>query len=425
VNLSSAAILSRLPKLFHWSKILGKFATVQLLVQMIGLASGILLVRWLSKTEYAFFTIANSMQGTMSLLADVGISGGLSAIGGRVWHDRYRFGQLINTALHLRRTLLIISVLAVTPLLFWLLHTNGAKPVYAIILTAILLAGIMLQVTNGVLVMIPRLQLHTGRLQKLDLMAAVARLGLILAVCLIWLNAATGVLAAVVAFAIQFWVLQRWAHQCVDTKAPMNEEDRQALWAIVKKQAPNDLYFCIQSQIMVWLISIFGNANNVAEVGALSRLAVIFAVINSTMTEVVLPRFARCQTAATLKRRYLQIVSGFVVLGAFLVLLATLFPTQFLMILGPKYMHLKSEVVLMVLSSAVGAVSGVMWSCNFSKGWIPPAFFVIPFGLSVQIFLLCILDISSVRGVLLMNVFLSLSAVLVSAGVFWTSIRKL
>ena len=411
-------------KLFEWGRLLVSFASMQFLVQLIGLVSGLMLVRLLDKAEYALFIIANTMLATTTLLSDVGISSGLSAVGGKVWQDRYRFSQLINTALHLRKTLLFFSILAVFPLSFWLLNSNGASPGYAFIITAILLIGIMPQVSNSILVMIPRLYLQVGRLQKLDLATALTRLGLILTFYLVWLNAATAIVAAIISIAAQYYFLRRWARQMIDTTAPLNEVDRKTLWTTVKKQAPNDIYFGIQSLIMIWLISFFGNANNVAEVGALGRLALVFAVINSTMTGVILPRFTRCQTAATLKRRYIQIVAVFVLLGVFLVLVAKIYPTELLYILGPQYLHLKSEVVLMVLSSAVGALGGVMWNCNYSKGWIPSPIFVIPVGILIQIFLLYVLDISTVSGILIFNILSGLSAILTNAGVFAIQIGR-
>jgi hypothetical protein len=79
----------------HRARVLGSFAFVQAAVQVIGFMAGILLVRSLSHQEYAYFTIANTMQGTINLLADIGISVGLASIGGRVWQDRHRFGELI------------------------------------------------------------------------------------------------------------------------------------------------------------------------------------------------------------------------------------------------------------------------------------------------------------------------------------------
>src|SRR3954465_7902384 len=89
----------------HRARVVGSFAFVQGVVQVISFLSGILVIRQLDQREYGYFTIANTMQGTLNLLADIGISIGLVSIGGRVWRDRHRFGQLITTAQHLRRKL--------------------------------------------------------------------------------------------------------------------------------------------------------------------------------------------------------------------------------------------------------------------------------------------------------------------------------
>ncbi len=56
------------------------------------------------------------------MLADIGISVGLISIGGRVWQDQHRFGQLINTALGLRKRLGIVVIVAVTPILYFMLQ---------------------------------------------------------------------------------------------------------------------------------------------------------------------------------------------------------------------------------------------------------------------------------------------------------------
>ena len=116
------------------ARVLGTFAFAQAAVQVISFAAGILLVRQLSQREYAYFTIANTMQGTINILADVGISIGVVAIGGRVWRDRHRFGELIVTALRMRRTLGAVSIAIVTPILYLMLIKNGASFAYATIL---------------------------------------------------------------------------------------------------------------------------------------------------------------------------------------------------------------------------------------------------------------------------------------------------
>ena len=72
-----------LRRLIRGGRVVDSFVAVQVIVQLLGFLSGILLIRILEQREYAFFTIANTMQGTLNLLADVGISVGLVSIGGR------------------------------------------------------------------------------------------------------------------------------------------------------------------------------------------------------------------------------------------------------------------------------------------------------------------------------------------------------
>src|ERR1700704_4179698 len=135
----------------HRARVVGNFAIVQALVQLIGFASGILLVRRMSQGEYAYFTIANTMQGTINLLADIGISVGLVSIGGRVWHDRHRFGELISAALDVRKRLGLIAIVIVTPIMYFMLVKNGASNFYTIVLIIAVLAGLLIQLSLGVL----------------------------------------------------------------------------------------------------------------------------------------------------------------------------------------------------------------------------------------------------------------------------------
>src|SRR5437763_14490712 len=115
---------------FYHARIIGNLAIVQAVVQVLSFLSGILIIRSLSQQEYAYFTIANTMQGTLNVLADIGISAGVISIGGRVWQDRHRFGELINTGLQLRKRLALAACLVVTPIMYLLLARNGAGLVY-------------------------------------------------------------------------------------------------------------------------------------------------------------------------------------------------------------------------------------------------------------------------------------------------------
>src|ERR1700737_184151 len=178
LDVSSTPMLRRA---FYHARVVGNFALVQAGVQIIGFLSGICLVRWLPQQEYAYFTIANTMQGTINLLADIGISVGLISIGGRVWQDRHRFGELINTGLGLRKKLGAVAILIITPVLYFMLIKNGAPVLYSVLLVALVLLGLIVQLSLGVLSVVPRLRSDIGTIQKIDFTAAIVRLLVLLA----------------------------------------------------------------------------------------------------------------------------------------------------------------------------------------------------------------------------------------------------
>jgi len=389
----------------NWVGLLTRFLSLEVLIQALGFAAGVLLVRVLPKAEYAYFTIANTMQQTMNLLADNGISSGLTAIGGRVWNDRSRFGQLLNTAMRLRRVFALIAVVIVTPILAWMLTGAGASPTQSALLCGAVLLALYFQLAIGVLSVAPLLHLEVNRVQILNLWSAVIRLLLILGAYVQFLNAFVALLAAAVSFAFQEWMLRLWLPRYADKTAPQNAGDRREILTIVKSQAPNAIYYCVQSQLMVWLISIFGSTNAVAEVGALGRLGMICLMLGSVMMNVVMPRFARVQEPRMLWRRYWQILGATCGVSALLLVLATTFPELLLWILGPKYAHLRAELFLMILGTVLAMVLGTMYSLNLTKGWVVSPWLLIPIGVATDILLIVTLDLSQVHGVLLMAVY--------------------
>jgi O-antigen/teichoic acid export membrane protein len=388
----------------HRVRVVGNFAFVQALVQVIGFGSGILLVRSLSQRDYAYFTIANTMQGTINLLADIGISVGLVSIGGRVWQDRHRFGQLINTALGLRRKLGALAMIVVTPIMFYLLVKNRASNSYAAFLTIAVLAGISIQLSMGVLSVVPRLRSDVRRIQIIDFTGATVRFLCLCALLFIFLDALVAVAVATATLLLQFVMLRSYVGGVVDLAVEQNAEDRQEIIRLIKHLAANAVFYCFQGQITVFLISFFAQrANSVAEVGALGRLGMIFAVLTNLLTNIFAPAFARCQDRRKLRLLYLAIVGGVVVFSLLIVVAAAFFPREFLFVLGNKYSHLQRELLLMVGGSVVAALAGTLWALNASKAWIAGSWLYIPLTLATQIALIPITDFSSVSSVLAFN----------------------
>ncbi|MFM5892592.1 MAG: polysaccharide biosynthesis protein, partial [Dolichospermum sp.] len=179
---------SRFEKLFYWFKLLSKFVSVQLIVQALGFVSGIILIRSLSKEEYSYLTIANSMQSMMNGLADSGVSIGISEIAGKVWSDKYRFSQLIVSALELRKWLALISTACITPIMIWFLFRNNISTTSATLITIAILIELYFYLESSVLETVPRFYSKIKAIQNLDIIFAVTRLLLLAVSYVVFLN---------------------------------------------------------------------------------------------------------------------------------------------------------------------------------------------------------------------------------------------
>ncbi len=244
----SAPVLSEastpiIRRALHRARVVGSFAFVQAIVQLVSFVSGILMIRYLDQREYAYFTIANTMQGTLNVLADIGISIGLVSIGGRVWHDRHRFGQLVNTALGLRRRLGLFATLAVAPILYFMLVKNGASASYTALLIVVVLLGLAVQLSIGVLSVVPRLRSDIGRIQTIDLTGAVARLIGLIVLMYLFLNGAVALAIGSATLLLQYWMLRSYVNGVIDPKAAENAEDRVAMKSFIRSQAANAIFF--------------------------------------------------------------------------------------------------------------------------------------------------------------------------------------
>jgi len=412
-------------RVFHFARRVGQFASIQVLVQLIGFAAGILLVRRLDQHEYALFTIANTMQGTINVLADIGISIGLVSIGGRVWQDGRRFGELISTGLKLRRKLGAAAVLGVTPLLYFMLVKNGASVFYAAILIIAVLGGLYVQLSLGVLDVVPRLRSDIRQIQKIDFTGSIARLAILIALAFIFLNAGVAALVGSSALLLQYLLLRRYARGVIDLHAGENADDRKAMIGFIRNLAPNAIFYCLQGQITILLITIFGHrAGAVAEVGALGRLAMIFAVLGNLITNIFAPAFARCQEARKLGWLYAGIAGG--VAGFSLLVLsgAALLPNEFLFVLGNRYSHLQHELLLMVGGATLNMIASTLWTLNASRAWIAGSWLYIPLTLGTQLLLIPFIDFSTVTGVLTFNLVSAFPSLLLNIGLSYRGFRQ-
>ncbi len=389
----------------YWVKLLLKFVSVQLVVQVLGFSSGILIINSLSKTDYSYYLLANTMQFTMDLMADFGITIGLNSIGGKIWQDRTKFSQLIATAFAIRRYLLTASIIVVLPILFVLLFNNGASLPTIILLTCAVLLELQFYSTNKILGIVPRLNSNINLIQKLDFILALTRLFGLLGAYLLGINVVIATFCSTFASGIYSLLLSRWIRDKIDLHSSIDIEYRSQIIKLIKSQFLPTAFYCLQGQITIWIITIFGQTSGISEIGALSRLGLILTIINPVINSIIVPSYARCQSIDLLKKRYWQLVTIFMLISGCLLVLVSIFSGQLLWILGKQYAHLGNELTLVMVSSLITSLTTMIWGLNYAKAWVIQSWMIIPSTIAMQILLVFCLDLSTVKGTIIFGLF--------------------
>ncbi len=401
------------------------FGAVQSAIQLLLAVAGLIVIRSLSKPEYALFAIANSMQVACTQLADLGVGIGVRSIGGKVWKDRLRLGQLVNTALGLRRQFAVASITICVPILAWLLLRNHASVWETVALCLVIIAAVIPLL--GISVWTATLLLHGDykRVQRQDLNTAGIRLGLMSMLAVSRINAVLAASVAVVTNLIQAFFLRRWTQRIADPEASTRPDDRKHILALSAKSLPNTLFFCFQGQVTIFILTLLGSPTGIADVTALGRLAVLFTVFGVMFGNMLVPRFTRCQDRHRLTKLYFILIGGTALVLVPVCVAAGFFPAPFLWLLGDKYSGLEREFVWVIGAGCISQIGAAMWALNSSKAWIKvQAVAFIPVVLGAQIVAALFLNLRNFHNVILFGFVTALAPIPLYLFDYYFGIRK-
>ncbi len=400
------------------------FASTQLAVQLIGFGVGIVLVRCMAQAQYGYYTLAISMASVANILTDLGLATAVMAIGGRLHGQRQALGALVADANGLHRNLAVWLFAVLTPCCALMLLRQEAPTWQVAVLTVLIIATAALNVRVGIALSIARLSGHVALQQKLDLSVNAAKLVAVLLLAWVVLDATVACLLNLGVAAAYFIALRRYLAEQVDVPVAAAGEHLPALRQHLWKQGPNSIYFVLSSQLAVWLIGVFGSAEQVAEVGALGRLGAGFAVIGSVSAALVFPYFARRDSHAELFAGFISVNAFYAMLLALLMMLASTFPAEILWVLGGTYGSLQSELVWMIVAATLGAWSGTVYSIGCARGWVLPLWLMASTGVAATVVAASLVDVSTVRGSFQISAATGVVSTLVAIGYFNWKLRR-
>ncbi len=396
---------------------LSAFVGGQSAVQLLNAASGLLLLRLMSKPEFAIYAIAVGIQAMIGLLTDIGFGGAIAGLVGTRYQDRAVLGSYIRTASRIRQFLLIIVAGAAVALAVVFrnieIESHGRKDLALLALAVLLTMQFQAWASYYEIPLI----LHSRLVSYYSPQIAAAALRIVCSIALYyahWITAATAIGAntlGVVAMGVSYRFLARpW----IDVPRKASREHSREMMRFLLPQLPATVYQALQGQISLFLIAVFGHVGQLAEVAAATRIGQLFLLLNSSNAVLMAPFFSKTPLSL-FRRRYgfaMCCVGGVALLMA---ASAKLCPTAYLLLLGAKYSNLTTQVQLVVYASAIGYLVGAMWYIAMARKWVfwwSGSMQAILLTL-IQLACVMILPLNSSEGVLKMNIYTALGALTV------------
>jgi len=377
----------------------------QILVQAIGLIAGIITVRLLSVQEYALFTLANTLLGSLLVITDGGISNGVMALSGKVWKDPQKLGSVLATGLDLRKKFAIITLIISSPIIFYLLQKNNASLLTSILILLSLIPAFYASQSDSLLEIAPKLHQDINRLQKNQLEVVIARLILTFLIIFIFPFAFLAIFVSGISRVYGNLKLKKINSDFAEIKSKPDSEIRKEILKIVSRVLPNIIFFAFSSQIIVWILSIFGNSRDLASLGAIGRFSILSLVFTNVFSTLLIPRFSRLKSdRGPILKMFMIFQFTLILFSGFILLIVFLFPDQLLWILGKPYMTLSSELFLLMLSNCIGLVASMTGQIAGSKGFFLNPIILFIIYLTTIIISFFLWDLSKLHGILYYNI---------------------
>jgi hypothetical protein len=390
-------------RLTTWAKILSAYFTTQTLVQLTGIAAGLLFVNFMPVREFALYTLAFSVITFFNFITDLGSSTSLVYFFHRTAKAGEDFQPYFRAVFSLRRLAFLVGAAGVLLAFPRMAAAKGYGLAEALLAAGGIVLCVWFQIASSLRVLSLRLVDRYGQSYRAELAGGLARLLLAaLLVTFALLKSWLGVLASAAASAVVA-LLARPKEEVAPADGTDLRPYRRQVLRYLLPSLPSALYFSIQAPLTIWLATTFGSTTNMAEVGALGRLGMVVGIFSGLTGVVFLPRLARIVDERRYRQRYLQFGALLLAVATALVATAAVVPDTLLWLLGPHYAGLHRELLLVVGAAGLTLLGGYTVSVNLARSWNRWEGLAVALLIVVQACLVAVLPLGNTAGVLLFN----------------------
>jgi O-antigen/teichoic acid export membrane protein len=421
------ALLSRLPwnwrqRAASWGKMLSFFFTAQTINQFLGLATGLLLVRWMEKEVFALYALASSVLTFFAFVTDLGATGSLVYFRRAEATGDGDFGAAVAAVGSLRRVAFLLGA----PIAIGFFIVAAYRQRFAAATTwacaLVILAGVWAQIGTSLRLQVLRLRGLLMASYAAEIAGNGVRLAGSGALALAgWLMRPAGALWALVATVagtgLTAALARRSDPERAQVPAPALAEARRRLLRYLAPSLPSGVYFAIQGPLVVWLAATLGDTESLADIGALGRLGLIASVISPLPSVLLLPRLAAVSDERLYWRRAVQFALFFAVLLVPLWLATLAAPEAFLWLLGRHYAGLGRELPLAMGGSILNVYAGYFVGLTRARGWTRWDAHAVACMIAAQALFALLLPLGTLRGLLWFNIGTATTGLLLQAGI--------
>lgn len=358
-------------RLAGWFRMLTAFVSLEIAAQACAALASFLVVRNLDKEHYAWYSLAFNLQSTLGIFTLLGIGTGMMSMSGQWIGNREKIGALTASAFRYRRLLLTIVGPIVLPVFGYLLLKNGCPLWHTVALVALAVCLLFVELNRQIFSAPIRVAGRYNALQRAALVEGAARaatLGLLILIG--WLSAATTLLVSVlVAGSVVRFLIRKGAQEFIAPNSAPDREIERKLTKLNLNVLPSTLTFVFQAQIGMAMISIFGKTSSVADLGALTRIALLLMVPQAIVSKIIEPKLARAEEGGDLWKKFGVSVAFVALMAGGVFVLMLLFRHQFLWLLGSNYSHLEKELVFYAGVACSGMLSSMSMLLLYARGW--------------------------------------------------------
>ncbi len=401
-----------------------RFVAGQLALTGLNALTGFMLVRGLGKSDYAVYSLVFSLLAIAVNASNMGLTSAVLGIGGRVWPDGVALRAVLNSAQWLRNCIGLWLAMPFAVYCLWQFPRIGLGIAETTALTALVLIAAWVQMQTNFYAIALQLGQLVGLLLRNELLAAGLKMAGVLV--LLWVGT-------------PLWVIVGWIVLCLGLIYIWHTQASRPLLAIhphkdaaylremrhmARANAVRTLYWSFEGQITILLCAWFSSTEQLAEVGALGRLSVLFGIFHAFVANYTLPDLAKARTGQRVMRQAVRTLGAALLLISPVLVWAVLHPSSLLWILGEQYAGLSEHLLPFLIASATGQWAAVVYQMCTARAWLALNRFYVPLVLPLQTFLIFILDLSRMENVIFFSWVNNIFFLLFNVAMFMLSWRK-